>query len=128
MHSVLTHGAHRVTVVAVVDAPVRDARIEAQEVGVERVALVERRQPVVAARPSDEEYAIPAAARSGKENGTAIRTDELPAIHAVLSSPRRSTAVHQLLHLHQRRHAPWGTPVGSGSIVAGAGNVAADVY
>ena len=67
MHAFLTHGAHRVTVVAVVVVPVRIPGVEVQVVRVVRVALVERRRPVVAVRARVVELTIPAVACGGKE-------------------------------------------------------------
>ena len=63
----LAHGAHRVTVVAVVVVPVRIPGVEVQVVRVVRVALVERGRPVVAVRARVVELAIPAITSGGKE-------------------------------------------------------------
>lgn len=92
--SVLTHGAHGQTVEAVVAAPARIPGIEAQGVREARVALVERRRPEVAPVARVVELAIPADARSGKENGiTVYIARELTSVHTVQSRPFRTAVV-----------------------------------
>ena len=63
----LTHGAHRVAVVAVVVVPVRIPGVEVQVVRVVRVALVERRRPIVTVRARVVEVRIVAPPSGGKE-------------------------------------------------------------
>ena len=61
------HRAHTLTVVAVVDVPIRVARIEVQVVGVVRVRRVLRGRPVVAVRAGIVEVGAVAVARCWQE-------------------------------------------------------------
>ena len=86
-------------VVAVVVAPVRAPGVEVQAASVVLVVLEERRRPIVAVGAHVVELTIPAEARSGEEDGAAIRPDELTTFHTVLRHPFRSGVVQDLLNL-----------------------------
>lgn len=75
------------TVEAAVVAPTPASRTEAQVVGVDLVARIERTRPVVTARAVVAETLIPAVACRGQENGIAVRAGHTNTIDTVLLSP-----------------------------------------
>lgn len=124
--SVLAHGAHGFLEAADV-VPIAPERVARMEVEVAAVLVARRRRPIVAVRTNVVELAIPAVARSGEKNGSAVRTGKLHAVNAVLRSPHTATFVHQFLHLPPAGHHPRAAPVDRGDIVLGAGNAFTNV-
>lgn len=83
--------ADGLTVVATVAVPVHVDRTEVEAPRAVRVALVERRRPIVAAAADIVEKRDVAIARSGKKNGVAIGLAcYLVTVYAILRGPRPS--------------------------------------
>ena len=111
-------GAHTLTAVAAVVAPVGVARTEAEAVDVVRAVWELRRRPVVAALTSVVAAAVPAAASSGQEDAIAIDiAGELPAVHTIERCPFACAVIKQLIDIVQGGHTPVATPFYMGNVV-----------
>ena len=83
------------------------------------IELTERRRPIAAVIRQTIVGSICQEARSGKEDGVAVRGGELAAFHAVQLYPLAFGVFQQFLELGLRRHPPSAAPVGCGGIVVG---------